>query len=132
MKHRVNVCLATTLLAIFLAGCSWSVNPGPVKTLPPLLAPEDPPQQVTLLVPEDLEIRSIDFSASVYTDSEDGTTTIPWELGGRAFISAHAVHKRSGEAYLLLYENVAERRMPVQIIRFRTEKEGPGEPSASP
>jgi hypothetical protein len=96
----------------------WNVN-----TLPPIMKADEPPQQVTLLVPENLEIKSVDFSASLYTDAERGTPTVNWDLGGRAFIQADAVDKKTGEAYLLIYENIAKRAMPIQIIRFKAKDE---------
>ena len=111
-RARTLFALSSLLL---LSACLWNVN-----TLPPLLKADEPPQQVTLLVPENLEIKSVDFSAGLYTDAERGTPTVHWDLGGRAFIYAHAVDKKTGEPYLLIYENVATRTMPIQIIRFKT------------
>jgi len=31
-----------------------------------------------------------------------------------------AVHRQTGEQYLLIYEDLAQRRTPVQVIRFRS------------
>lgn len=111
-RHRLRIPGALTL-ALLCASCSWNVN-----TLPPLLKKNEPPQQISLSVPENLDIRSVEFSASLYTDAESGTPTVPWDLGGRAFIHVHAVDRNTQEHYLLIYENVAQRKMPIQIIHF--------------
>jgi hypothetical protein len=39
-------------------------------------------------------------------------------FGGRAFVKVYAVHRTSGEQYLLLYEDIARRPRPIQVIRF--------------
>ena len=31
----------------------------------------------------------------------------------------YAVHRKTGEQFLLLYEDIARRKRPVQVIRFR-------------
>jgi len=40
---------------------------------------------------------------------------------GEAFVQVVAVDRTSGEQVLLLYENVAQRAHPIQIIRFRSQ-----------
>lgn len=53
------------------------------------------------------------FDASI-----DAGETEQTDIGGRAFIKVHAVHKKTGEEYLLIYENIDQRPRPIQIIRF--------------
>jgi hypothetical protein len=38
--------------------------------------------------------------------------------GARVFVMGQAVHRTTGEQFLLLYEDVARRKRPVQVIRF--------------
>ena len=48
-----------------------------------------------------------------------GIATYRWPSGGRAFLQVHAIHRDTGEQYVLLYEDIANRKQPVQVIRFR-------------
>jgi hypothetical protein len=91
----------------------------PVNTVPPPVAPTDAVQYYDLEIPSDLDIKSVDFSASTFADVT-GTpeTATSSTVGGRAFVKVYAVHRTSGDQYLLLYEDVANRKRPVQIIRF--------------
>lgn len=108
-----------------LVGCGHTVN-----TLPPLATPGAAPQEVALEIPEGLEVVSIDYDATLFSDvsgyssgSVGGTST---SLGGRAFVKVHAVDRVTREPVLLLYENATSRPEPIQVIRVRT-----GTPSAS-
>ncbi|MFL5540631.1 MAG: hypothetical protein ACJ8J0_16695 [Longimicrobiaceae bacterium] len=105
--------------ALALAGCVRTVN-----TLPPVTRPDAPIQEQTLYVPPGLEIRSVDYEASLYSDVSGGgsqlvpTTTSP---GGRAFVKVFAVDRKTGEQVLLLYEDITRRPRPIAIIRFRED-----------
>ena len=96
-----------------LAACARTVN-----TLPPVASPAAPTQEYTLEIPPELEIRSVDYDAALYSDVSGGGNFTSTSLGGRAFVKVYAVHRRTGEQYLLLYENLSNRARPVQIIRF--------------
>ena len=91
----------------------------PVTTVPAPVTPTAQVQYYDLEVPPDLEIRSVDFSATMYSDVS-GTPQGPVgsTVNGRAFVKVYAVEKTSGEQFLLLYEDIARRKRPVQIIRF--------------
>ena len=39
-------------------------------------------------------------------------------VNGRAFVKVYAVHKTTGDQFLVLYEDITRRTRPVQIIRF--------------
>ena len=113
MRNRMSLVVTPALLL------GVACRP-PVNTLPPLVAPTDAIQYYDLDVPPDLEIKGVDFSATTFSDVSgppDGATTS--SVGGRAFVKVYAVHRTTGEQYLLLYEDIARRRRPVQIIRFR-------------
>jgi hypothetical protein len=69
-------------------------------------------------LPPDLEVKSVDFSASTFTDVSGGPDGSSSSVGGRAFVKVYAVHRTTGEQFLVLYEDVSNRRRPVQIIRF--------------
>lgn len=98
-----------------------------VDTLPPRTTPNAAVVESTLYVPAGLEIRNVDYVASLYSNVGGGGVSagigMPnvTSVGGRAFIKVFAVDRRTGEQVLLLYENVSERPRPIQIIRFRAE-----------
>jgi hypothetical protein len=90
----------------------------PVNTVPEPVAPTAAIQYYDLEVPADLEIKSVDFSATTFSDvSGSGGSTVS-SVGGRAFVKVYAVHRTTGEQFLLLYEDIAHRKRPVQVIRF--------------
>jgi hypothetical protein len=47
-------------------------------------------------------------------------------IGGRAFVRVYAVRRDTREQVLLLYEDIAHRRRPIQIIRFHPSVEQTG------
>jgi len=90
-----------------------------VNTVPEPVSPAAAIQYYDLEVPLDLEIKGVDFSATTFSDvsgSGGGTSS---EVGGRAFVKVYAVHRKTGDQFLLLYEDIVHRKRPVQIIRFR-------------
>ena len=119
MRNRSSV------LVISMASAVGCLNP--VNTVPEPVSPAAAVQYHDLEVPRDLEIRSVDFGATTFSEvsGADGSTSSA--VGGRAFVKAYAVHRTTGEHYLLLYEDVARRRRPVHVIRFV-----PGQVSAQP
>lgn len=97
-----------------LVACQTTVN-----TLPSPIGPMDPVGYADLEVPAGLEIRSVDFSAATFSDASGPPGGgVSSTLGGRAFVKVYAVHRTSGEQYLLLYEDIARRPRPIQVIRF--------------
>ena len=56
--------------------------------------------------------------ASLYPNVSGGNLGVDTKLGGRAFVKVHAVHRKTGEQYLLVFEDIARRRDPVLVIRF--------------
>jgi hypothetical protein len=90
----------------------------PVNTVPAPVSPAAEVQRYDLEIPPDLEIKSVDFSASTFTDVSGGPDGTSSSVGGRAFVKVYAVHRTTGEQLLLLYEDISNRRRPVQIIRF--------------
>jgi len=97
-----------------LTGCNRTIN-----TLPARLTPADPVQYFALRIPDSLEIKAVDFDAALYPNvSGSGSTWVDTQLGGRAFVKVHAVHRKTGEQYLIVFEDIARRREPVLVIRF--------------
>jgi hypothetical protein len=93
----------------------------PVNTIPAPVAPTAAVQYYDLELPPDLEIRAVDFSSTAFSNVSGGGATetpVSSSVGGRAFVKVYAVHRTTGEQFLLLYEDVLRRRRPVQIIRF--------------
>jgi hypothetical protein len=112
LRHRVSLSLFILPALVSAVACST------VNTVPEPVAPTAAIQHYDLEVPADLEIRSVDFSATTFSDvSGSGGTTVS-AVGGRAFVKVYAVHRTTGEQFLLLYEDIARRKRPVQVIRF--------------
>jgi len=81
--------------------------------------PNRPVQYYDLELPADLEIKAVDFSATTYADvSGPPEGAVGSTVSGRAFVNVYAVHRTTGEQFLVLYEDVGRRSRPVQIIRF--------------
>ena len=91
----------------------------PVNTVPAPVTPTAEVQYYDLELPADLEIKSVDFSATTFSDVS-GTPHGPvgTTVTGRAFVRVYVVDKASGEQFLLLYEDITRRKRPVEIIRF--------------
>ena len=113
MRYLLSLCVLPA--AVMVAACNRPV----VNTIPPLVTATAEVQRLDLELPPDLEVKTIDFTATTYADvrgtPEIGTSS---RVAGRAFIKVWAVHRDSGDNYLLLYEDVARRRRPVEIVRF--------------
>ena len=91
----------------------------PVNTVPPPVAPAAAVQRYDLELPPDLDIKAVDFSATTFTDVSGAPNTgTSSSVGGRAFVKVYAVHRTTGEQFLVLYEDIQNRRRPIQIIRF--------------
>ena len=92
----------------------------PVNTIPPLVSPTAEIQRYDVEVPPELEIKAVDFSSTAFSEVSGGTngTAVGSTVGGRAFVKVYAVHRSTGEQFLLLYEDIVRRRRPIQIIRF--------------
>gem|GEM_PF-3745277 len=90
-----------------------------MNTVPTVVSPTAAVQYHDLDVPADVEIRSVDFSATAFSETSGGPGGhVSSSVGGRAFVKVYAVRRGTGEQLLLLYEDIARRRQPVHIIRF--------------
>jgi hypothetical protein len=107
---------AALLLPVSFA---WVTACAPVNTVPEPVAPTAAIQYYDLDVPPDLEIKAVDFSATTFSDVSGAGGSTSSSVGGRAFVKVHAVRRKTGEQFLLLYEDILHRKIPVQIIRFR-------------
>ena len=90
----------------------------PVNTVPAPVFPTTAVQFYDLEIPADLEVKSVDFSATTFSEVSGAGGNTSSAVGGRAFVKVYAVHRGMGTQFLLLYEDIAHRRQPVQIIRF--------------
>ena len=91
----------------------------PVNTVPAPVTPTASVQYYDLDIPADFEIRAVDFSATAFTDGSGVNGQTSSIVSGRAFVKVHAVQRRTGEQFLLLYEDIARRKRPIQVIHFR-------------
>ena len=115
--------VARTLAVVILGACNKTIN-----TLPPTVTPADPVQYYALRVPDSLEIKTVDFDAALYPNVSGSNLGVDTKLGGRAFVKVHAVHRKTGEQYLLVFEDIARRRDPVLVIRFEGSSGRPSSP----
>lgn len=112
MRRRVSLSLFILPALVSAVACS------PVNTVPAPVSPTAAIQHYDLEIPADLEIKSVDFSATTFSEVSGSAGATSSSVGGRAFVKVYAVHRTTGEQFLLLYEDIARRRQPVQIIRF--------------
>jgi hypothetical protein len=98
---------------------AWVAGCNPVNTVPEPVSPTAAIQYHDLDVPPDLEIKAVDFSATTFSDVSGTGGSTSSSVGGRAFVKVYAVRRKTGEQFLLLYEDIVHRKRPVQIIRFR-------------
>ena len=103
---------------VALAADAWAC--GPVNTVPAPVAPADPVQYYDIDLPGSLDIKSVTFDAALFTDVSRGPDLTGSRVGGRGFLKVYAVDRQTGAQYLLIYEDIRERKRPVQVIRFRT------------
>jgi hypothetical protein len=89
-----------------------------VNTVPAPVTPTAAVQYYDLEIPPDLEIKSVDFSATTFSEVAGSSGNTYSSVGGRAFVKVYAVHRTTGEQFLLLYEDIQRRKQPVQVIRF--------------
>jgi hypothetical protein len=118
LRSRVSRSLLILPALVAAVACS------PVNTVPAPVAPTAAIQYYDLEVPADLEIRAVDFSATTFSDVSGSAGTLTSSVGGRAFVKVHAVHRTTGEQFLLLYEDIEHRKRPVQVIRFVRGSDG--------
>ena len=102
-----------------LVSFAWAAGCNPVNTVPGPVSPTSAIQYHDLEVPPDLEIKAVDFTATTFSDVSGAAGSTSSSVGGRAFVKVYAVHRKTGEQFLLLYEDIVHRKRPVQIIRFR-------------
>ena len=112
MRRQVSPSLAIVPALMASVACS------PVNTVPAPVSPTAAIQHYDLEVPGDLEIKAVDFSATTFSDVSGSGGATTSSVGGRAFVKVYAVHRRTGEQFLLLYEDIEHRKRPVQVIRF--------------
>ena len=101
-----------------LPALGLAVACNPVNTVPAPVSPTAAIQYYDLEVPADLEVKGVDFSATTFSDVSGSAGAMTSSVGGRAFVKVYAVHRTTGQQFLLLYEDIAHRRQPVQVIRF--------------
>lgn len=91
----------------------------PVNTIPPPPSPSDPVRHYDLEIPEALEIKAVSFDATAFSEVSGAGNVTSTQIGGRAFLKVYAVHRQTGDQYLLIYEDIEHRKTPIQVIRFR-------------
>ena len=108
---------ATRLLLLALASAAAcqqqpiSFDPHPVSVTAPTL-------RYDLVIPRNLEVRSADYSATALGEvgGIEGSTRSRIEV--RDLVKLYAVDRTTGEQFVLVYEDIAHRKEPIQIIRL--------------
>ena len=62
----------------------------------------------------------VSVRSRLFTDVSGSSDLVGSQVGGRGFLKVYAVDKNTGEQYLLIYEDIRQRKRPVQVIRFRS------------
>jgi hypothetical protein len=114
MTRCIRALVLPVVALVAAAACHTTVN-----TVPAPAAPEDPVAHYDIEIPEALEIKSVSFNATTFSEVSGNEFGVGSRVGGRAFLEVYAVHVRTGDQYLLIYEDIARRKTPVQIVRFR-------------
>ena len=115
-EERMHYRMSVLMLAVLATGIACVK---PVNTVPAPVAPTAEVQYYDLEIPPDLDIKSVDFDATTFADvTGSPQTSTTSSVGGRAFVKVYALHRTTGEQFLVLYEDVGHRKRPVQIIRF--------------
>jgi hypothetical protein len=109
---------SSLILSLIIAVASACTRP--VNTVPEPVSPAASVQYYDLDIPSDLEIKAVDFAATAFTDVSGINGQTSSSTSGRGFIKVYAVQRGTGEQFLLLYEDVARRKRPIQVIHFRT------------
>jgi hypothetical protein len=110
------------LAAVVMSGSACHLNGPPV---PPPVSASTLTQYYDLEVPADLEIKNADYSATVVTDVSGMNGNTGTTAGWRSFVKVFAVRRSTGENVLLVYEDIAHHKQPVQIIRLRSDASAP-------
>jgi hypothetical protein len=114
-----------------VGACSHPVT----NTIPAPAGPTAATRYYDLEIPAGLEIKNIMFDATTFADvsgyQTGNTGYTSSSVGGRAFLKVYAVHRDTGEQFLLIYEDIAGRKRPLHIVRFHSvpEQELPLKPS---
>jgi hypothetical protein len=110
--------MANRIMPQVIVALVLSVACHPVNTVPAPVSPTAAIQYYDLEIPPDLEIRSVDFSATTFSAVSGSGGYTSSQTGGRAFVKVYAVRRTTGEQFLLLYEDIGRRKRPVRVIRF--------------
>jgi hypothetical protein len=94
-------------------GCTASVTtqPYPVSATAAI-------EQNDLLLPPGLEVRSAGYSVTGLADVSgiNGSTSSVVQV--RPLLTVFAVRRKSGEQFVLIYDDLTQRRQPSQVIRL--------------
>jgi hypothetical protein len=95
------------------AGCTSTVTtqPYPVSATAAI-------EQNDLLLPPGLEVRSASYSVTGLADVSgiNGSTSSVVQV--RPLVTVFAVRRNSGEQFVLIYDDLTQRKQPSQIIRL--------------
>lgn len=117
-EERLHLRSGVSRSLFVLPALAAAVACSPINTVPAPVSPTAAIQYYDLEVAADLEVRAVDFSATTFSDVSGAGGTTTSSVGGRAFVKVYAVHRTTGEQFLLLYEDIEHRKRPVQVIRF--------------
>lgn len=113
---RAALVTPALLATVAVAACYQPPNTSPYP-----VSPTTAIERNDLVVPADLEVRSATYSVTTIpvVDGNNGTTSSMTRI--RPLITLFATRKGTGEQLILIYEDLAQRKEPSQIIRVVPE-----------
>jgi hypothetical protein len=104
---RLALCSTLPLTAACIGGT------GPVPTVPYPVSATAAIERSDVEIPRGLEVRSASYSVTGLPDANTNST-----VQVRPLLTIYAVNRSTGEQVLLIYDDLAQRKQPSQIIRL--------------
>ncbi len=98
--------VAITCLSVSLSACA-------IQTYPEVARPEDPVRHFQLMMPDSLEVVSVDYDIVIWEDAKENPA-------GRGFVKVVARNRATSAFVLMLYEDIANRTEPIQTIEVNS------------
>jgi hypothetical protein len=104
------------LLLALVSGAACQQQP--ISFEPHPVSVNAPTERYDLVIPPNLEVRNADYSATALGEvgGSEGATSSRVEI--RNFVKIYAVDRTTGDQFVLVYEDIAHRKEPIQIIRL--------------
>jgi len=108
---RSRVCLLG-LIGVFVSACKQ----GAIETAPYPVSPTTPIVTQHLQIPPEFDVIGAQYSMTTLTEVSGDRGIAGSRAQSREFISVYAIRRATKEKVLLVYEDLAHRAQPVEII----------------